>query len=59
MINKAERKQMQSADDNVIIKHSPARLQKIHKKHRNGMENIQKRKESADKHLNINSFFWK
>ena len=30
---KAERKQMQSADENVILKHSSARLQKIQKKH--------------------------
>ncbi len=30
---KAERKQMQSADDKVILKHSSARLQKIRKKH--------------------------
>lgn len=30
---KAERKQMQSADDKVILKHSSARLQEIRKKH--------------------------
>jgi hypothetical protein len=30
---KAERKQMQSEDDNVILKHSSAHLQKIRKKH--------------------------
>ena len=28
-----ERKQMQTADDTVILKHSSARLQKIRKKH--------------------------
>ncbi len=28
-----ERKQMQTEDDNVILKHSSARLQKIRKKH--------------------------
>ena len=30
---KAERKQMQSADGNVILKYSSSRLQKIRKKH--------------------------
>ena len=34
---KTERKQMQSADDKVLLKHSSARLQKIRKNIRNGM----------------------
>ncbi len=34
---KAERKQMQSEDEKVILKHSSARLQKIRQKHQNGM----------------------
>ena len=34
---KEERKQTQSADDNVIRTHSSARLQKIRKNIRNGM----------------------
>ena len=40
---KAERKQMQSADDNVILKHSSARLQKIHKKHPEQYEHMKKK----------------
>lgn len=34
---KEERKQIQSADDNAILKHSSARLQKIRKNTQNGM----------------------
>lgn len=40
---KAERKQMQSADDKVILKHSSARLQKIRKKHPEQYEHMKKK----------------
>ncbi len=40
---KAERKQMQSADDKVILKHSSARLQKIRKKHPKQYEHMKKK----------------
>lgn len=40
---KEERKQMQTADENVILKHSPARLQKIHKKHSERYEHMKKK----------------
>ena len=40
---KAERKQMQSADDKVILKHSSARLQKIRKKHPERYEHMKKK----------------
>jgi len=44
---KAERKQMQSADDKVILKHSPARLQKIRKKHPERYEHMKKKGKTA------------
>ena len=40
---KAERKQMKSADDKVILKHSSARLQKIRKKHPKWYEHMKKK----------------
>lgn len=40
---KEERKQMQTTDENVILKHSPARLQKIRKKHPERYEHMKKK----------------
>jgi len=39
----AERNQMQSADEKVILKHSSARLQKIRKNHPEQYEQMQKK----------------
>ena len=44
---KAERKQMQSADDKVILKHSSARLQKIRKKHPEQYEHMKKKRKTT------------
>ena len=44
---KAERKQMQSADDRAILKHSSARLQKIRKKHPERYEHMKKKGKTA------------
>lgn len=44
---KAERKQMQSADDKVILKHSSACLQKIRKKHPERYEHMKKKGKTA------------
>ncbi len=40
---KAERKQMQSEDEKVILKHSSARLQKIRQKHPERYEHLKKK----------------
>lgn len=40
---KEERKQMQTADESVILKHSPARLQKIRTKHPERYERMKKK----------------
>lgn len=44
---KAERKQMQSEDDNVILKHSSARLQKIRKNHPERYEHMKMKGKTA------------
>ena len=44
---KAERKQMQSEDDNVILKHSSARLQKIRKNHPERCEHMKMKGKTA------------
>lgn len=43
---KEERKQMQTADESVILKHSPTRLQKIRKKHPERYEHMKKKGET-------------
>lgn len=43
---KAERDQMQSTDEKVILKYSPVRLQKIHKKHPERYEQMKKKGET-------------
>lgn len=44
---KAERKQMQSEDDNIILKHACARLQKIRKKHLKRYEHMKTKGKTA------------
>ncbi len=45
--HKAERKQMQSEDEEVILKHSSARLQKIRQKHPGRYKNTKKKGKTA------------
>lgn len=55
---KAERKQMPSEDDNVILKHSSARLQKIQKTPRT-IRTYENERENSSKDLKSNAAFRK